>query len=116
MLIREYRLTADKDFERLYKSGKNHNGRGLGVKICPNGMGVSRFAFIVGTKVSKNAVERNLLKRRLREVIRKLLATSVVGLDIAVVARSEALKMTFQELQNSANELLRRAGVLTGRL
>ncbi len=112
MLARINRLTADRDFDRLFKSGKNFSGRGLSVKVGANGLGVTRFAIVVGTKVSKDAVDRNLLKRRLREIVRRELPAVAASADVAIIARPEALKLSFQELQVNTDQILRRAGVL----
>ena len=59
----------------------------------------SRIGFIVSKKVSKKAVERNKVKRRLREIFHELEDVSLPTLscDMVVIARSYAKKATYQK-------------------
>jgi len=112
MLPRIHRLSADKDFSRLFSKGRVWNGRGLGIKAVKNGLSVSRIGFVVSTKVSKRAVVRNKIKRRMREVVRKHLPGLFRGADIAFIARNEAVTMEFADFANEILSLLIRSGLL----
>jgi ribonuclease P protein component len=76
----------------------------------------SSFAFprvgVVVPKHKHSAVERNLLKRRLREVLRKdvlpKLRDGKVTADILVRARREAYLATFSQLQDELVTLVER--------
>jgi ribonuclease P protein component len=112
MLAKKHRLLADRDFSKLFAKGKSYGGRGLGLKVAANRSGINRIGFVVSTKVSKNAVDRNRIKRRLREIMRaELPSISTTSLDLAFMARSESLKMTFAELRASVHYLLEKAGL-----
>jgi ribonuclease P protein component len=76
----------------------------------------SSFTFsrvgIVVPKHKRSAVERNLLKRRLREVVRKQvlpkLRDATMPLDILVRARREAYLATYSQLQDELIALIDR--------
>jgi ribonuclease P protein component len=57
-----------------------------------------------------NAVARNRVKRRLREVARS--ASVEAGFDIVIVARNGAAEADFARIERSIHNLLRRARIL----
>jgi ribonuclease P protein component len=69
----------------------------------------SRFAFTANVSVG-NAVVRNRVKRRLREIARPLPVRG--GWHLVLGARPGAASARFQELRAAVEELLGRAGVL----
>jgi len=69
----------------------------------------------VGFSVSKrvgNAVRRNQVKRRLRDVIRRRLWNVAPGWDMIVIARPEAATASYDALRDDVDALLAQAGVL----
>jgi ribonuclease P protein component len=69
MLAKKCRLKKKKDFDLVFKEGRSAYGKMLGVKIAQGQSENNRFGIILGTKVSKLAVVRNLFKRRIRNII-----------------------------------------------
>jgi ribonuclease P protein component len=59
-----------------------------------------------------NAVTRNRVKRRLREILR--LSGLAEGYDIVIVARPAAAETDFQALNTELTMLLKRAKLLEG--
>lgn len=71
-----------------------------------------RVGFTVSRKVG-NAVERNRVRRRLREVARLVIpAQAQVDLDYVLVCRQAALRRDFAALQGDLVEALRRLKAL----
>ena len=70
---------------------------------------VARFGFSV-SKRTGNAVVRNTIKRRTREVVRH--APVKNGWDVVFIARRKAGMADYHQLEASARRLLRRADLL----
>jgi len=85
MLTRDRRITSQADFRHVMRRGARRVSPHLTVFALKTGA-PSRFGFIVGKTVSKRAVVRNLVKRRLRA----LAADAPSGYDIVVLAAADA--------------------------
>jgi len=79
------------------------------MKAMPNGSNLSRYGFSVTKKVGK-AVQRNRLKRLLREIMR--LQSLKPGWDIVFMARSVAVNADYHQLERAITKLLARAQLL----
>jgi len=113
MLAAAWRLTKKADFDRVWKQGQSFFLKELGIKKLANGQAVSRFGFVVSTKVSKLAVTRNLLKRRLRAMIAENMELILPGFDIVVFTRPGASKLTYDELRGRLEALFIKLNLLT---
>jgi len=98
MLAKSQRLARDKDFAKIFKSGKSCYGKFFGIKAAANERGANRYGIIISAKVSKKAIERNKLKRQVREVIRRLDKKLISGVDLAVVVLPAALGRSFKSI------------------
>ncbi len=112
MLPAPYRLRKDKDVERVLKSKRGVFDPICGVKFFPNGLPESRFAVVVGGKVSKSAVERNHVRRQYREVLRLHLREIVPGYDILLLVSKPALTLEYVEKEVRLLKVLSKAKLL----
>ena len=104
---RDYRLKAAKDFKTLREIGVSSSVRMVALRSTPNTLNYSRFGFVVGRRISKLAVTRNLIRRRMREVVRR---THVLpGWDLLFIARPAVLNSSFWELSSAINNVINQA-------
>jgi ribonuclease P protein component len=102
-------LTKSQDYAAVHQQGKWLGDRLIGIKSRPNGLAEARWGIITGKRVG-NAVTRNRIKRRLREIMRRVPLKA--GHDIVVIARSETAQAEFTELIERTLRLLAQAGLL----
>ena len=106
---RASRLTKEWEFRRVHSRGRSQADRLLVVRVLPNGLEHNRWGIIVSKSVGK-AVVRNLVRRRLRELLRGIPMAS--GWDGVVIARPPAAAATFLALGGSLKASLQRVGIL----
>ncbi|WP_353512397.1 ribonuclease P protein component [Thermus sp. LT1-2-5] len=98
-------LKGDRAFARLRK-GKTGRGRYVSVKWLP--APELRVGIVVSKKVGK-AVVRNKVKRRLREILRRL---HLPKAHLLVVASPEAREASYAELFQDLVRALRKSGLI----
>lgn len=112
MFASQNRLRSDKDVARTLKSKKSVFDAVAGIKLTPNQREHSRFTVVVGTKVSKKAVERNRVKRQYREIIRLMLPNLKSGFDVMVLVSKPALELEYEQKRERLTKVFAKAGLL----
>ena len=104
-------LNQNSEFRRVYSRGKNL-ATPLVVLYCRrNGTKLNRFGITVGSKIG-HAVQRNRVRRRLREIYRLGEGRFSSGWDIVAVARTRAVGASYQELDEAFYHAAARLGIL----
>ena len=94
------RLLRHSDFERVYKKGRRHFAPHMTVFYLSRERGDGwRVGFTVG-KVLGGAIERNRIKRRLREAVRLQWPGVCIPADVVVNPKKSVLKLEFADLEN----------------
>ena len=101
------RVRSRLDFAAVYERGVRMNDGCLSLTVLPNDRSTSRLGLAVSKRYG-NAVRRNWLKRRLREVFRTSRAELPEGLDLIVQPRTNA-PLKLDALRQSLISLTRRA-------
>lgn len=111
-------IKKNSDFQQVFEKGHSINGRYLVVYFLHNQFEDQRFGFCVGRKLGP-AVERNRVKRRLREVIRGVDRLKKAGsqlkesgFDIVLVARKPILTAQYQDIIKDYEHILLKTGIL----
>ena len=94
-------LLKHRDFEQVYKKGRRHFAAHMTVFYLPreDGPGGLRVGFTVG-KVLGGSVQRNRMKRRLREAVRLNGFRPEVTADVVINPKRSLLAAEFGELQD----------------
>ena len=111
MFSEAYRLRSEKDIQTLFARGKGVFGVYGGLKYRPNGLPTSRCTIVVGTKVAKLAVDRNRIKRRMREVVRLLAPHIRPGYDLLFMPKNTAGTVAYPILSSSITQLIKKASL-----
>ena len=95
-----YSLKKNSDFRHIYAKGKSCVSPYLVVYCRKNRSDVNRVGFTVSAKLG-NAVCRNRVRRRLREIYRLNSGSLAPGHDIVIVARSRAINAEYSALNDA---------------
>jgi ribonuclease P protein component len=113
MLPRAHRLRSNQGFKQVYARGRSYTHPMLVLYVRPTRGVESRIGFSIGKKLG-GAVQRNRIKRRLREVCRARLDRLPSGFDAVFVGRSALKTAAFSEIRVAVDALLKRARLLEG--
>lgn len=94
------RLKKNDDFKLVYRKGRSKVNRQFVMYVLKNGTESNRLGISVSKKVG-NSVIRHRVKRLIREYVRLHEDMLVPGIDIVVVARNGAGKLSFEETGSS---------------
>ena len=111
-LPRAARLLRHADFERVYEQGQRHFARHMTFFFLPATASGARVGFTVG-RVLGGAVERNRIKRRLREATRLQGQRLEAAADVVVNPKKSVLHAEFTEIMQ---EVGRAFEVISGKL
>ena len=105
-LLRRDRLRERRDYLRCYRNGRRRTRPLLMLYSLPNDLGHPRLGITASRKVGC-AVERNLAKRRVRDIFRRFAGrSSLGGVDLVVHLQPAAGSAAFRDLQAQLGELL----------
>ena len=103
-LPREARLRRAGDFAALRTSSGRAGGRCFHMRYRRNELGHARLGLAISKRVSKRAVERNRIKRLVRESFRRV-RHQLPAVDLMVMARDQAASTTGAALLAELDQL-----------
>lgn len=111
VLSRPNRLRQTRDINRVYGKGKFGGGGPLYVKALQKAAPSSRAVIVVSKKVSKKAVVRNRIRRRISGWLEDQWKTLPGGYDIVITVVNDISEMPPLELEKALVKALKRSGV-----
>jgi len=120
-----FRLRKHADYQRVYKAGRKNFAKQMSyflslrtvdeIEHDPDGATGSRIGLTVG-KVMGKAVDRNRIKRRMREAVRKNLATLTTPVDVVLHPRRSVIELEFAQLDREVATVFRTIQKLAARI
>jgi len=106
MLASVYRLPKN-DFDKVKKDGRLYQSENFGAQVLPKELGGNlRFAFIVSSKISNQAVQRNRIKRAMSEAIRQRMNLFKRGYDIIFLPKREIVNKSTDVIMNEIHNFI----------
>ncbi len=119
-----FRLRKHADYQRVYKASRKQFGKQMSyfftlrtadeVARDPDGATGPRIGLTVG-KVMGKAVDRNRIKRRMREAVRSNLAALTTPVDVILHPRRSVIDLEFAQLDREVASVFRTIQKLANR-
>src|SRR5665648_271177 len=106
----ENKITKNSDYRIVYSKGKSHSDYNLVLYIKKRNNLENRFGITTAKKM-KRAVDRNKVRRRIKEIVRKNFNSVSVGYDIVIMCRLNGKNADFSGLEKSYLRLLKKSNV-----
>ena len=111
MLAKKYRLSSRKEIELILRRGHGAKGAYFNLRFLKTAGPEKKVGFIVSGREVKRAVQRNLLKRRAREILRKNIKNLKEGFCLIFLFYKGAAELSYRELETEIVKSLKYAGV-----
>jgi len=103
--LKTRKLTKNTEFKSLFLEGRRSEGKSLNFIYLENGYEFNRLAVIVKKEIGF-AVQRNKIKRRIKEAFRRLSDKIKPGYDIIIMARKGILYLNYWEISEEISRFL----------
>jgi ribonuclease P protein component len=110
--LASHRLRQHADYQRVYKAGRKQFAKQMAYFFALRAAGAPSDATgpRIGLTVPKalgKAVDRNRIKRRLREAVRRALPSLSVSVDVVLHPKASVLKLDFAVIEQEVAEIFR---------
>ena len=110
MLKQVNRLKKRYQFNYVYKAGSHLASKNVVIYFTPSKTRDIKVGFAVTKKIGKAHI-RNLIRRRLREIMQKQIPALKQNYNLIVVAKDQIAGATFAELESEIVSLLVKANL-----
>jgi ribonuclease P protein component len=106
---RDARLRKHADYQRVYRESRRHSSASMSYFFRARpagepGIAAPRIGLTAG-RVLGNAVERNRIRRRMREAVRMHLSELPPGVDVVLHPRKSVLEIEFARLESEISKI-----------
>lgn len=108
---REYSLRRNKEFRYVYRKGKSVSDSRMVLVYVKTKTPHLKVGFSVSRKLG-NSVQRNKLKRRMKEAFFLMLDGVAQNCLLIFTPRESAKEMTYADITASVGKLLKKAGLM----
>ena len=111
MLSRKSRLIGVSNFTKVQKEGRVYQSANFGLAVVDRkDLDPSRFAFVASTKVAREAVDRNRIKRVMGEAVRLSLFDLKKGYNMVFLAKPGITRVPTSEIMKEVRQCLKDSG------
>ncbi len=108
---KEYRIKKSSEIDAIFKKRQSKGDRFFAIYTFQDKNDTHfRFALSVGKKYG-NAVERNLMKRRIRHIVQSF-KEQFICMRFVVVIKPQSKALSFEEIQTKLHDLLKKLNLL----
>ena len=108
---KEYRIKKSSEIDAIFKKKQSKGDPFFAVYTAKDDEDTHfRFALSVGKKYG-NAVERNLIKRRIRHIVQEL-KEQLTCIKFVVVIKPQAKALTYSEIKNKMHDIFSKSNVM----
>jgi ribonuclease P protein component len=107
--LAEVRLRKHADYQRAYHAARKRQSASMSWFLAPQAQSAAPRVGLTAGKVLGKAHERNRIKRRMREVLRRHVALLPPGCDLIFHPRRVVLTMEFARLEAEIVRILKEA-------
>ncbi|MCY4022710.1 MAG: ribonuclease P protein component [Anaerolineaceae bacterium] len=112
---RRLRLRDGADFRSARRSGRRYGSKLMRIHVSRGRCAHNRYGLVAGRQVG-GAVQRNRVRRLLREALRRLDPGLLQGHDLVIVAHTALVGMAGSGVERELQRLLRKAGLYPGKV
>lgn len=111
---KEFRIRKNMEFQDIYKLGRNYWNRNLVLYVKRNDLNRTRVGYTITKKIG-NAVSRNRLRRKMKEIYRLNFHNVKEGYDLIFIAKKNIKDISYEELEGSMLHIMSIAKLLKKR-
>lgn len=104
---RENRIRSKREFLEIKNKGRVLYSPLFGFLIYKKDDNLKKFGFVVSKKISKKAVKRNQIRRRLSEIIRNKIEKVENGTRIVFLTKQEILNKKKAEIEKEIDKFIK---------
>jgi ribonuclease P protein component len=102
------RIGRKKEFLEIKNKGRMINSPLFGAATLVDESKEIKFGFVISKKISKRAVDRNKIKRRMGEILVKKIEKFKPGTKIVFLAKKSLLGAKIEEIEEEVNKIIDR--------
>lgn len=111
-LKKQHRLKQSNIITKIFSASRPFQEGGVSVRALAGRPGPSRFVVVVPLKVAPLATQRNAIRRRVTEMLRKIVLTGGLVEQKEIVVTVNNAMMGATPLESALVLLLRKSGIL----